>query len=144
MTKVDFYILAGSGTSAREAMACKLIEKVYQLQHRVYVHTESQQDAQRLDELLWTFRPGSFIPHSIYSTGSNIDTPVVIGYQEHTPEIDDVMLNLTHEVPLFFSQFNRVAELVDGDENARTQARSRFKFYKDRGYELDTHDLANQ
>ena len=54
------------------------------------------------------------------------------------------MLNLTHEVPLFFSQFNRVAELVDADENARSQARNRFKFYKDRGYELDTHDMTSR
>lgn len=143
MTKIDFYLLSGTGPNAREAIACKLIDKVYQLKHQVYVHTESQQDAQRLDDLLWTFRPGSFIPHSVYSPGSTPDTPVVIGYQDHTPEIHDVMLNLTHEVPLFFSQFNRVAELVDAEENARSQARNRFKFYKDRGYELDTHDMAN-
>ena len=66
MTKVDFYLLSGVGQDARETMACKLIDKAYQLQHKIYVHTESQQDAKRLDDLLWTFRPGSFIPHSIY------------------------------------------------------------------------------
>ena len=28
MTKVDFYLLAQSGQDVREAMACKLIEKI--------------------------------------------------------------------------------------------------------------------
>ena len=65
----------------------------------------------------------------------------MIGYQELIPEIHDVLLNLTDEVPLFFSQFDRVAEFVDADENSRSLARSRFKFYKDRGYDLTTHEL---
>jgi DNA polymerase-3 subunit chi len=143
MTKIDFYVLADEGQQAREELACRLIDKIYQLQHRVYVHTESQRDAQRLDDLLWTFRPGSFIPHYIEQSGEQLHAPIVIGFQDTAPQISDVLLNLSQQVPLFFSQFDRVAELVGSDEQSRTHARNRFRFYKDRGYELTTHEMAN-
>ena len=141
MTKIDFYLLSGSGQAVRETMACKLVNKVYLLQHRIYIHASSQEEAMQLDDALWTFTPGSFIPHCIYQPGKTTAEPVVIGYQDHSPEIHDVLLNLTADVPLFFSQFDRVAELVDADEHSRALGRARFKFYKDRGYDLTTHEL---
>ncbi|MGD8571327.1 MAG: DNA polymerase III subunit chi [Gammaproteobacteria bacterium] len=141
MTKIDFYLLSAAGRDALDSMACKLIDKVYRLQHQVYVHTESQEAAQRLDEVLWTFRPGSFVPHGIYQPGKEQPEPVIIGYQDGTPPSNDVLLNLGGDVPLFFSQFERVAEIVNADEQARAAARDRFRFYKDRGYPLDTHEL---
>jgi len=142
MTKIDFYVLPGESRLERETMACRLIDKIYQLNRQVYVVTESQQDAQRIDDMLWTFRPGSFIPHCIDGANSTVQIPVVIGFKDNAPEMGDVLLNLTHEVPLFFSQFDRVAELVAADENSRALSRNRFKFYKDRGYELTTHEMA--
>jgi DNA polymerase-3 subunit chi len=141
VTKIDFYLLSASGRAARDAMACKLVNKVYLLQHSVYIHVASKEDAARIDDALWTFTPGSFIPHSIYQPGADAREPVVIGCQDHAPQSLDVLLNLTAEVPLFFSQFHRVAELVDAEENSRALARARFKFYKDRGYDLATHEL---
>ncbi|HEY5603436.1 MAG TPA: DNA polymerase III subunit chi [Gammaproteobacteria bacterium] len=141
MTTIDFYLLPGSGQAARDAMACKLVNKVYLLQHRIYIHVSSQEDAKRLDDALWSFTPGSFIPHGIYQPGKDAGEPVLIGCQEQAPQTDDVLLNLSPDVPLFFSQFNRVAELVDAEETSRALARARFKFYKDRGYELTTHEL---
>ncbi|WP_455365687.1 DNA polymerase III subunit chi [Kaarinaea lacus] len=141
MTKIDFYLLSGSGQAAREAMACKLVNKVYLLQHQIYIHVSSQQDAVRLDDALWTFTPGSFVPHAIYQPGKDCTEPVIIGYQDRTPPSHDVLLNLSAEVSLFFSQFERVAEVVDADDSSRALARTRFKFYKDRGYELTTHEL---
>lgn len=143
MTKVDFYLLAGTGQDARETMAYKLVEKIYQLNHKVYIHTQSAQDSERIDNMLWTVKPGNFIPHEIASGENHPETPVIIGHEPNAPHINDVLVNLTHDVPLFFSQFNRVAEFVDADDTHKSLGRTRFKFYKDRGYELDTHELAN-
>lgn len=143
MTKIDFYLLEDSGQNAREAMACKLIEKIYRLNHKVYVHTDSKDDATRFDNLLWTLRAGNFIPHEIISKQNDSQTPILIGHMDQAPEIDDVLVNLGNSVPLFFSQFNRVAEIVDADANNKSQGRTRFKFYKDRGYAMDTHNLTN-
>jgi DNA polymerase-3 subunit chi len=138
MTKVDFYILA---SGSREHTACKLSEKAYNLGHRVYVHTESAQQAQQIDELLWTFRDGSFVPHEQYQTDADNDCPIQIGCNESPDTECDVLINLASEVPLFFSRFLRVAELVGAETNAKTQGRDRFRFYRDRGYPLETHEL---
>jgi DNA polymerase-3 subunit chi len=52
-----------------------------------------------------------------------------------------VLINLAGSVPEFFSRYQRVAELVDGNEQRRTQGRERFRFYRDKGCELHTHQL---
>jgi len=132
MTNVDFYILANG---SREHIACKLSEKAWGLGNRVYIHTESAQQAKHIDELLWTFRDGSFVPHEQYQTNVTCESP-------ESPDTDcDVLINLAAEVPLFFSRFLRVAELVGTDSSAKTQGRERFRFYRDRGYPLKTHEL---
>ena len=138
MTKVDFYIL---GSDSREHTACKLTEKAYGLGKRIYIHTKTAQQAKHMDELLWTFRDGSFVPHQQYQPGVHTESPIQIGCHE-SPETDcDVLINLADEVPLFFSRFLRVAELVGAGPAEKTQGRDRFRFYRDRGYPLDTHEL---
>jgi len=52
-----------------------------------------------------------------------------------------LLINLGLDVPGFFSRFERVAEVVDGDETQKAKGRERFRFYKDRGYPLETHKL---
>lgn len=143
MTKIDFYILSSDGPHVKETVACKLIDKVYNLKHRVYVHTASPQDAKQLDERLWIFRQDSFLPHEIHEPGQQTKSPIVIGYHNEPPPAgdDEVLVNLSTVVPPFFSQFERLTEFVEADDTARLEARQRFKFYKDRGYELTTHDL---
>jgi len=138
MTKVDFYILSSGST---EHTTCKLVEKAYNMGHRVYIHTESDAQTNQIDALLWTYRAGSFIPHQRYQAGSEKDSPVLVGNQE-SPDIDcDVLINMAPEVPLFFSRFERVAELIDNNEEHKKLGRERYRFYKDRGYPLDTHNL---
>lgn len=141
MTRVDFYVLGDSDPTGPELLACRLTEKIYKLGHQVYVHTQSDQQSQRVDALLWTFRAGSFVPHA--RQGENVpgDAPVLIGHGHEPESHTDVLVNLTAEVPGFFSRFERVAELVGTDPEHRAQAREKFRFYRDRGYELQTHNL---
>ncbi len=138
MTKIDFYILQ---SGSRENTACKLIEKAFSLGHRIYVHAGSEEQLNKIDNLLWTFRAGSFIPHQRYQSDSSDDSPVQLG-TDKAPNIDsDVLINLAAEIPLFFSRFQRVAELVGSDDQAKTLGREHFQFYRDRGYTLNTHNL---
>ena len=138
MTKVDFYILA---SGSRERTACKLSEKAYSLGNRVYIHTETVKQTQQIDELLWTFRDGSFVPHEQYQADASDNCPILIGCAENPDTECDVLINLAGEVPLFFSRFLRVAELVGTDATTKAQGRDRFRFYRDRGYPLETHEL---
>ena len=68
-------------------------------------------------------------------------TPVLLGWQAPPEGEDDVLINLAPEVPLFFSRFERVAELVDENDSVRRSGRSRYTFYKERGYPLRTHEI---
>lgn len=140
MTKVDFYIL-GAGSS--EKMACRLAEKAYGLGNRVYIHTETEEQATQMNNLLWTFRDGSFVPHEPYQSGVASESPVQIGYHESPETNCDVLINLSSQVPLFFSRFLRVAELIAPSPDAKTHGRERFRFYRDRGYPLDTHEVSS-
>jgi DNA polymerase-3 subunit chi len=141
MTKVDFYILQQQHGEARARFACRLAEKAWQQGNKVYIHTESAEQSQRLDEMLWTFRAGSFVPHSLDEDASADASPIHIGHTGEPQHHDQVLINLAPEVPLFFSRFERVAELVDQSDECRTQGRERFRFYRDRGYPLDNHTI---
>lgn len=141
MTRVDFYILRDSEDSARALFACRLTEKAVQQGHQVYINTESTVQLQQLDDLLWTFRAGSFLPHAVDDGQDHGAAPILLAHGREPQDSHDVLVNLSNDVPPFFSRFNRVAELVGGDETQRAGARNRYRFYKDRGYTLNTHEI---
>ncbi len=142
MTRVDFYILAaGSGQEAAERTACRIAEKAFRQGHQVYLHVADGDAAERLDELLWTFRAGSFVPHARWPLPEGGEAPPVLIGADEPPAGPDVLVNLAPEVPGFFSRFLRVAEIVGGDEASRARARERYRWYRERGYPLHTHEL---
>ena len=68
--------------------------------------------------------------------------PVLIGHDaDNDPAETDLLINLADEIPMFFSRFERVAEVVSEDKQSRESGRNRFRFYRDRGYDLRTHQL---
>lgn len=138
MPKIDFYILS---EGSRLQLACLLIDKAYKNQHRVYIHTENQQDAHQLDELLWTFRDESFIPHNLYGEGPEPAPPIQIGFNLTPEKHRDILINLSPTIPEFFQQFNRVLELVANDAHEQEIARDRFRQYRSQGFEIKTHKL---
>ncbi len=141
MTRVDFYLLDHATEGGRDAAVCKLTHKAFRLNHRVYILTHDHEHAQQIDRLLWIFSAGSFIPHGLGARPADAEMPVLIGCEEPPPACEDVLIQLTPQVPEFFSRFQRVAEIVDGSDGEKTLARDRFRFYRDRGYTLQTHNL---
>ena len=141
MTQVDFYILESDSEDARLRLACTIADKAMQQRRHVFINTASETEARKLDELLWTFSQGSFIPHRIVQQAlpAPPKEPVIIGLRQ--PPVGDrwdVMINLAADVPEFFSRYERVAELVDGNDARRELSRERYRFYRDRGYQLNT------
>ena len=139
MTQVDFYLLDEQAGENRQHYVCRLTDKAYRQGRRIYIHTESPAETRMLDSLLWTFRDQSFVPHGVAGLADPEITPVIIGDTEPPEQVDDVLINLSPRVPPFFSRFQRVAEVVDHHESAKRTSREHYRFYKDRGYPLDTH-----
>ena len=146
MTRVDFYILPDADPAQRPLLACRLAEKACGQGLKVYVHTATEGEALHLDELLWTFRDGSFLPHAI-AKGTDPDStesesvPVLVGHDHEPSTHTDVLINLGAEVSRFFGRFERVAELVDQRPEQLALSRERYRFYRERGYELNSHQL---
>ncbi|MDH5618686.1 MAG: DNA polymerase III subunit chi [Gammaproteobacteria bacterium] len=142
MARVDFYVLAAADERARHMLACKLAEKAWRLENTVYIHAKDRADAERLDELLWTFRDGSFVPHGLAGRNDGTEvSPILIGYNDQGPGARDLLINLCDEIPPFVEGFPRVAELVTSDETCRQASRKRYATYRDQGHELNTHNL---
>jgi DNA polymerase III subunit chi len=142
MARVDFYLLATAGESSRRLFACRLAEKAYRLKLSVHIQTADRRDAQQLDDLLWTFRDGSFVPHEIVGTPSDADVaPVTIGIDASEVRPGDLLINLTDDVPERLNSFPRIAEIVTSDEDCRRKSRTRFADYRSQGLDLQTHEL---
>ncbi len=142
MARVDFYILNQAGQHSRQTFACRLAEKAYKLDNKVHIHTGSRGDAERLDELLWTFRDGSFVPHQRLSDPTaNAEAPITIGCENERAEPRDLLINLCDEIPVFAEAFPRVAELVTSDDDCKQMSRRRFAAYRDKGHTLETHNV---
>ncbi|MFC4251915.1 DNA polymerase III subunit chi [Sinimarinibacterium flocculans] len=144
MTRIDFYILPESAGPADSPVitACRLCEKAVGAGLRIYAHVDDRTTAEGFDGALWSFRQGGFIAHERYD-GQAIEAPlppVLIGSAEPPDTHHDVLVNLGTEVPDFFSRFERVLEIVAGDAAQRAASRTHYKFYRDRGYELNTFE----
>ena len=140
MARIDFYILAQPDERARHLLACKLAEKAWRLDNSVYIHAKDRADADRLNDMLWTFKDGSFVPHGLTSSNDGTEeSPIVIGCDGAAGR--DLLINLCDEIPQFIEGFPRVAELVTSDENCKLLSRKRYATYRDQGHELNTHNL---
>lgn len=141
MTEVLFYILENDAPDGAPHFACRLAEKAQTAGHRLYLHTADAAQATALDRMLWTFRQGSFVPHALADDISADDnlTPVAIGNGEPPPGFDDVLINVDGDVSRFFSRFQRHLEVVPPAR--RDAARTAYRFFRDRGYELTTHRI---
>jgi DNA polymerase-3 subunit chi len=75
------------------------------------------------------------------AAGSRTEAPVTIGFEESGIGGQDLLINLTDEMPPNAASFPRVAELVTSDEESRQTSRKRFKNYRELGVELETHNI---
>jgi DNA polymerase-3 subunit chi len=139
VTSIDFYFNAGD----RLQVACRLAGKALQQKKRVLIYAPQPELAQRIDRMLWTAQAVSFIPHCAAHDPLAARTPVLIASDDAVPAAAcEVLLNLAAECPPFFERHARLLEIVAQEEEQLLAGRARFKFYRDRGYEIRNHDLA--
>lgn len=142
MTNVHFYILETAVQQQRLLMACHFIEKQYHAQQSVYIHVDSAEIATRFDQLLWTFRDNSFLPHHIVSNQIEPIPPILIGYDANHLVPATCFINLSTHFPQPFLQYTEVIEIVIADPVQQQTARERYKQYRDQQAHLQTHKLS--
>lgn len=145
--QIDFYILENQPNMARFPFACKIIEKIYQSQQSSIIICNDLTEAEKLDELLWTFKEDTFIPHLLTSKKSI--------YDYHQPiEIDVVhsTFNCKNKIVLYLSnseslskltEASRIIEIVSNEQEIKENARKHFRWYQQQAYPIKTHIISS-
>jgi|SRR5215469_5558318 len=139
--RVDFYIIEGTAAAARLQVACRLAEKAYLASQRALIWHTDRAELEALDQLLWTFADGSFVPHEWLTSNAAAEAPVLLSAGSPPAEAFDFVINLAADPPPFLHLTRRIAEIIDGDEGRRRAGRVRFKAYRELGVEPGTHTL---
>jgi len=138
MTRIDFYIIPQDQLDHIYNFTCRLTEKAYQQDHKITIKVNSQEEAQKLDDLLWSYKPESFLPHN--KQNDQEDAPIRIVWDNLGSDYE-VLINLSDEVPPEFTRFQRVTQIASQHPEQRARSREHYKYYKERGYPLHNHDL---
>ena len=152
MTDIDFYILSAQEPQQRLEFACRLVEKAYRSRCKILVQLSNQDHAQAFDQLMWTFRETSFIPHvllenaeqngSVPEQQQTESSPVYIAYNDdQQPPHFDVLINLADKIPTTFARYKRVLEIVIQQDDVLANTRKHYRFYKERGYPINNIDM---
>jgi DNA polymerase-3 subunit chi len=128
-----------SDPGQRLRVAARLADKAFQRGHRIFINATDEAQATEINELLWSFRPASFLPHGLH--GQEHSETIAIGWGQEPNNHNDLLINLQLEIPSFFSRFARVAEVVTQEPDSLAALRKSWTFYKERGYQLEKHDL---
>jgi len=139
MTRVQFY----SNVTDKKAAIATLVRKALAQRHCITMMAENETAAQAYSQHLWQQDDASFIPNVLASDALAKTTPVIIDWQENELCQDDILINLSHVQLTVFSRFKQLVELVGVDEQEKALARERYKFYRDRGYEVKHMDGDN-
>ena len=140
MSRVDFYVLSAEAPDARLRYACRLAERAVEQGCHVYIQTP---DVQRVDDMLWTFSDGSFLPHEIYrgQAASHARVMVMLGSDTGPASHRSLLINLADAMPTDVNAYERIAEIVDVDPERKRTARERYKLYREQGCTMESHNL---
>lgn len=137
MTEILFYTFADDPLDVARRVAAK----AYGQGRQVMIYAPDATTANAIDRLLWTTPALGFVPHCRDTDALAGETPVLIGADTDALRSADVMINLHTGQPPAFARFERLVEIVGLDEAGVEHGRERYRFYKTRGYALQTHDL---
>lgn len=142
MPEISFYILPTESIQERYLFACKLIEKAYRNGVFVYVLTDSLEQSQQIDDLLWIFRAGSFIPHQVYTDElPTVENTILIGSNNLPEQWQKTIINLSPKIPQDFQNAERILEILDNSEETKAWGRQRYRQYQQAGIEIATHKM---
>ena len=145
MAKVDFYILSSGDPDESLRVACRVAEKAWHQGNRVRIESDSMDSLRRLDGLMWSFKQESFLPHEMegeHDDWQQLDpAPVVLGATGACTEAPDVLINLSAAVPEIADSCARIAEIISADPESKQVGRDRYRYYRDRGFQLSSHQI---
>ncbi len=146
MARADFYLIAKPRFREEPLLlVCELAKKALAAGQPMLVLARDAAQAERLDDLLWSFDPDAYVPHQVAGLdledggGEDDEADVLIAPPEIDVPLRALVLNL-RDAPVD-GAFERVLEVVPADDSARGPLRERWTQYKARGFELKKYDM---
>jgi DNA polymerase-3 subunit chi len=136
MTRVEFYF----NVVDKIEKTVELCERALVKGRQLTVYTQDEAMSDNVQKSLWQHSPSSFLANCKVDEVNSQFSPIVVDSQGENFLQDDVLINLQTAQPLFFSRFRYLVELVGNEEADKAAARVRFRFYKDRGYDIKSTD----
>jgi DNA polymerase-3 subunit chi len=127
----------------RLVAAAEWLQHAWQKRMQVLVYVPDAATAERFDRLLWSLPATGFLPHCHINSSLAAETPILLADNLDRLPQDDNLLNLGDELPPGFSRFGELVEIVSTEESDRQRARDRYRFYRERGYEIATADISD-
>jgi DNA polymerase-3 subunit chi len=141
MPSVDFYYLKDVHKQNLILFCCRLLEVAYYKNHQIYVAIETLTQAEELDQLLWSFRDNSFIPHKLLVAQANLPIALIVGRYTQQLSVQDVLLNLTATIPANAANFTRILEVFNIQSLATGWHDSHRAYYQERQWPVKEHNL---
>jgi DNA polymerase-3 subunit chi len=135
MTRVEFFF----NVEDKLQKLAELSEKAIAKNVKLLMLAKTNEAAIQIQAYLWSL-PQQFLPNHPSYHPLVVQTPIIVDWFIDEPPHDEVLINMQHPQPVFFSRFRRLIEIVGMDEEEKVQARIRYKFYRDRGYEIKNYD----
>lgn len=137
--RADFYILPQADEDSLTAFICRICDKALDQGLKVHIHTRDPDQLQRLDRLLWSFRPDSFLPHA--PLDGTQTTPITLGLDTQRPPHRELFINAANELPDDAFEFARIAEVVIQEPTRLESTRHNYQRCREHGFDLTNHDL---
>ena len=140
MPRADFYLIQKPRFREEPLLlVCELARKAFDANLPTLVLARDADQAEQLDDLLWSFDDDAYIPHQIAGDDEDDLAPVLIVAPDTDTPLRALVINLRDAaVP---GNVERVLEVVPADDNARGPLRERWKHYQARGFDLKKHDM---
>ena len=87
MTLVGFYVVQSTQPGDRMRVAARLADKAFSRGHKIFINASDETEAKQLDELLWSFRASSFLPHGLF--GQEHAETIGIGWGQDPDQHND-------------------------------------------------------
>lgn len=136
MTEVRFYQLQ---KKRLDQALPEILQKAVERGQRAVVKAASRERVEALSLALWTYDPGSFLPHGHVRDGSEADQPVWLTDRDENPNGAAllVLVDGADAAGTTVGGFPLCCDVFDGnDQEALLAARARWKSCKDKGYSL--------
>ena len=121
-------------------VVCDVVENEFTNGNKVVVNVSDEEEGKVLDNMLWSWKQSSFIPHSLVtSLSESANDPVLI--------TTDISENVSYETMILvnptniekFDNYNTVIDFAEKYNPTKIETdRKRYKLYRDQKFTIET------